>query len=188
MSVVDIPAVLDIEFSPGSWTSMVQTSGAAAYVDNLSGILFTRGVSLGIYFQQKLSVGFFGGEGFIMQKLEGDGLAFVHAAGSPDATRSHFDAQDFMESGTPGRKSTTDGWMNRLTGLLPGPGSPTRALSVGPVMPRILAGTAPASLALPTGAATGQAVAPAPAALGARARLGQLIFTDPDLSEPRGTA
>ena len=41
-----------------------------------------RGVSLGIYFQQKLSVGFFGGEGFIMQRLEGDGMAFVHAGGT----------------------------------------------------------------------------------------------------------
>jgi uncharacterized protein (TIGR00266 family) len=41
-----------------------------------------RGVALGIYFQQKLSVGFFGGEGFIMQKLEGTGLAFVHAGGT----------------------------------------------------------------------------------------------------------
>jgi uncharacterized protein (TIGR00266 family) len=41
-----------------------------------------RGVTLGIHFQQKLSVGFFGGEGFIMQKLEGDGLAFVHAGGT----------------------------------------------------------------------------------------------------------
>ena len=41
-----------------------------------------RGVSLGIHFQQRLSVGFFGGEGFIMQKLEGDGLAFVHAGGT----------------------------------------------------------------------------------------------------------
>ena len=41
-----------------------------------------RGVSLGIFFQQKLSVGFFGGEGFIMQKLEGNGLAFVHAGGT----------------------------------------------------------------------------------------------------------
>ena len=41
-----------------------------------------RGVSLGIHFQQKLSVGFFGGEGFIMQKLSGDGLAFVHAGGT----------------------------------------------------------------------------------------------------------
>ncbi len=71
-------------------------------------------------------------------------MAFVHSAGSPDTTRSHFDAQDYMESATPGIKSTSDGWMNRLTGLLPGPGSPTRALSVGPVMPRILAGAAPA--------------------------------------------
>ena len=41
-----------------------------------------RGVSLGIYFQQKMSVGFFGGEGFIMQKLEGNGLAFIHAGGT----------------------------------------------------------------------------------------------------------
>ena len=41
-----------------------------------------KGVSLGIYLQQKMSVGFFGGEGFIMQKLEGDGLAFVHAGGT----------------------------------------------------------------------------------------------------------
>jgi uncharacterized protein (TIGR00266 family) len=41
-----------------------------------------RGVSLGIWFQQRLSVGFFGGEGFIMQRLDGDGLAFVHAGGT----------------------------------------------------------------------------------------------------------
>ena len=41
-----------------------------------------RGVSLGIHFQQKMSVGFFGGEGFIMQKLEGTGMAFVHAGGT----------------------------------------------------------------------------------------------------------
>ena len=40
-------------------------------------------------------------------------LAIVHAAGSPDTTRSHFDAQDYMESGTPGVKSTQDGWLNR---------------------------------------------------------------------------
>src|SRR5579863_8222500 len=39
-------------------------------------------------------------------------LAIVHAAGSPDTTRSHFDAQDYMESGTPGVKSTADGWLN----------------------------------------------------------------------------
>ncbi len=40
-------------------------------------------------------------------------LAIVHAAGSPDTTRSHFDAQDFMETGTPGVKVTEDGWLNR---------------------------------------------------------------------------
>ena len=40
-------------------------------------------------------------------------LAIVHAAGSPDTTRSHFDAQDYMESGTPGMKATDDGWLNR---------------------------------------------------------------------------
>ncbi len=40
-------------------------------------------------------------------------LGFIHAAGSPDNTRSHFDAQDYMEIGTPGIKSTADGWLNR---------------------------------------------------------------------------
>lgn len=79
-------------------------------------------------------------------------LAFIHGCGSPDPTRSHFDAQDFMESGTPGVKSTQDGWMNRLLAQLPGPASPTRALSIGPVMPRILSGSA-ASTTLAAGAA-----------------------------------
>jgi len=46
-------------------------------------------------------------------------LAIVHAAGSPDPNRSHFDAQDFMESGTPGIKSTDDGWLNRALRYLP---------------------------------------------------------------------
>jgi len=72
-------------------------------------------------------------------------LGFVHASGSPDATRSHFDAQDYMESGTPGRKSTPDGWMNRLLAGLPGPSAPTRAVSMGATPARIFAG--PASVA-----------------------------------------
>jgi uncharacterized protein (DUF1501 family) len=66
-------------------------------------------------------------------------LAFVHAAGSPDVTRSHFDAQDFMESGTPGVKSTPDGWMNRLLSNL-GEHNPVQAINVGATMPRILSG------------------------------------------------
>ncbi len=72
-------------------------------------------------------------------------LAFVHASGSPDTTRSHFDAQDYLESATPGRKSTQDGWMNRLLAGLPGQTTPTRAISIGPVMPRILTGVVPAT-------------------------------------------
>jgi uncharacterized protein (DUF1501 family) len=80
-------------------------------------------------------------------------LAFVHASGSPDPTRSHFDAQDYMESGTPGMKRTSDGWMNRLLGELPGKPSATRGLAVGPVLPRIYAGPIPvASMAEGQGA------------------------------------
>ena len=66
--------------------------------------------------------------------------AFVQAVGSPDATRSHFDAQDFMESGTPGVKITEDGFLSRaLASRKP---SPLRAVALGQTMPRILSGKA----------------------------------------------
>src|SRR5436305_9795484 len=71
-------------------------------------------------------------------------LAIVHAAGSPDPTRSHFDAQDYMESGTPGRKATHDGWMNRALPKFEGKPSPVRAVSLGPTLSRTLAGPNPA--------------------------------------------
>jgi uncharacterized protein (DUF1501 family) len=67
-------------------------------------------------------------------------LAIVHAAGSPDPTRSHFDAQDYMESGTPGLKATTDGWLNRALPAESGKISPVRAVSLGPALPRSLRG------------------------------------------------
>jgi uncharacterized protein (DUF1501 family) len=67
-------------------------------------------------------------------------LAFVHSCGSPDPTRSHFDAQAYLENGTPGIKTTADGWMNRTLAALPGPIAPTAAISLGPVLPRILSG------------------------------------------------
>jgi len=76
-------------------------------------------------------------------------LAVVHAAGSPDSTRSHFDAQDFMESGTPGLKSTADGWLNRYLQSAPmEKPSAFRGVSLTSQLPRILQGTAPA-LAVP---------------------------------------
>jgi len=71
-------------------------------------------------------------------------LAIVHAAGSPNSTRSHFDAQDFMESGTPGVKATEDGWLNRSLHSLPQADCPFRAVSIGPALPRILFGPEPA--------------------------------------------
>jgi uncharacterized protein (DUF1501 family) len=72
-------------------------------------------------------------------------LAIVHACGSPDATRSHFDAQDYMESATPGVKSTGDGWLNRYLQARHAPQeSPFRAVALTPQLPRTLQGTAPA--------------------------------------------
>lgn len=73
-------------------------------------------------------------------------LAIVHAAGSPDTTRSHFDAQDYMESGTPGVKSTEDGWLNRALRVdkHSDPDSPFRAIALGSRLPRALSGSSPA--------------------------------------------
>jgi uncharacterized protein (DUF1501 family) len=73
-------------------------------------------------------------------------LAIVHAAGSPDTTRSHFDAQDYMESGTPGVKITTDGWLNRALQAEAVKGGPSafRAVALGTQVPRTLQGSIPA--------------------------------------------
>lgn len=66
-------------------------------------------------------------------------LAIVEAAGSPDPSRSHFDAQDYMESGTPGLKATYDGWLNRAIPPEPTP-SPLRAVALSGDLPRTLRG------------------------------------------------
>jgi len=72
-------------------------------------------------------------------------LAIVHAVGSPSTTRSHFDAQDYMESGTPGNKGIADGWMNRyLQTAGDRRATPFRAVAFSSNMPRTLMGTAPA--------------------------------------------
>jgi uncharacterized protein (DUF1501 family) len=72
-------------------------------------------------------------------------LAIIHASGSPDNTRSHFDAQDYMESATPGVKSTRDGWLNRyLQNKHDKAQTSFRAVSMTRTMPRVLQGSAPA--------------------------------------------
>jgi uncharacterized protein (DUF1501 family) len=78
-------------------------------------------------------------------------LVPIHAVGSPSATRSHFDAQDYMETGTPDRKGTTDGWLNRYLAVqgtcescAPGAATPPfRAVAMTAQTPRILGGGAP---------------------------------------------
>jgi len=86
-----------------------------------------------------------------LKPLWDDGiLAPVHAVGSPSNTRSHFDAQDYMESGTPDNKGTRSGWLNRYLAVkgtcdechLPGNGA-FRAVAMTPQTPRILEGTSP---------------------------------------------
>jgi uncharacterized protein (DUF1501 family) len=75
-------------------------------------------------------------------------LAIVHAAGSPSMNRSHFDAQDFMESGTPDVTSTRDGWLNRALQAQDAccrkHHTAFRALALGPEVPLTLAGSIPA--------------------------------------------
>src|SRR5438046_8094967 len=72
-------------------------------------------------------------------------LAVVHACGSPDSTRSHFDAQDYMETATPGVKSTSDGWLNRYLQIRRlEAATPFRAVSLTQQLPRTLQGLAPA--------------------------------------------
>lgn len=82
----------------------------------------------------------------LMPYWQNKSLAFVHSSGSPNPSRSHFDAQDNMESGAPGLRSVSTGWLNRLVSELPAKaGSSLHAISIGPVLPRIMSG--PASIA-----------------------------------------
>jgi uncharacterized protein (DUF1501 family) len=78
----------------------------------------------------------------LMPLWSGGSLAIVHACGSPDRTRSHFDAQDYMETATPGIKSTRDGWLNRCL-QASGPAEPLRGVALARQMPRSLQGRAP---------------------------------------------
>ena len=71
-------------------------------------------------------------------------LAIVHGIGSPNTTRSHFDAQDYMESGTPDRKGTDTGWLNRVAAQVREGATPFQAVAMTPALPRSLYGNAPA--------------------------------------------
>lgn len=148
---------------------MAETTAAAANNKKLV-VLFQRGAADGLnivvpyreqnYYAMRPSIaikqnevldldGFFGLHPAMasMKPLYDQGhLAIVHAAGSPDMTRSHFDAQDYMESGTPGVKATQDGWLNRALQAegFAGRASAFRAVALGAQVPRTLQGKVPA--------------------------------------------
>ena len=128
--------------------SLVVPHGDGAYYANRSTIALARpGDADGVLPLDAL-FGLHPAASALLPWWEAKQLAFVHASGSADPSRSHFDAQDSMETGTPGRKDTRDGWMNRLASVL-GPASPSAearrmlAVGLGPTLPRILQGEAP---------------------------------------------
>lgn len=124
--------------------SMVVPHGEAAYYADRPGIAIPREAVLDLD-------GHFGlhpALAALKPLWDAKALAAVQAVGSPDTTRSHFDAQDYMESGTPGVKTTPDGWLNRLAAHdRDHAATPFRAVAFGPLLPRALAGSAP-SLAI----------------------------------------
>ena len=80
----------------------------------------------------------------LYQLYQEGNMAIVHASGSPHETRSHFEAQDYMESAAPGAKLVNDGWLNRYIANNPDPAASTfRGVALGPVLPRTLDGPAP---------------------------------------------
>jgi len=93
----------------------------------------------------------------LLPQWQNHSMAFVQASGSPDPNRSHFEAQAYMETGTPGDNAIGSGWMNRLVGALPGAHAPTEALSLGNALPLILTGAHPVSN-LPLGRNAGYAM------------------------------
>src|ERR1700760_4147634 len=146
---------------------MAQSTAASASRKKLV-VIFQRGAADGLniviphaepsYFQMRPTIaipqqqildldGFFGLHPAMVSLKplwEAKHLAIVHAAGSPDMTRSHFDAQDYMESGTPGIKATEDGWLNRALQAEDErrreAETPFRAVALTEQMPRTLEG------------------------------------------------
>lgn len=133
--------------------SVVVPCGDAQYYDQRPTIAIARGAGAAAAINLDGHFGLNPNLRALLPYWQDGTLAFVHASGSPDPTRSHFDAQFYMESGTPGVRATGDGWMNRVLAAMPGRHGATAALSMGPLVPRILTGRAPvANLPLGRGA------------------------------------
>lgn len=126
--------------------NMVVPYGEGAYFDSRPAIAIPKPESGNAETALNLD-GFFGfhpGMSSLKPLWDSKRLAVIHAAGSPDNTRSHFDAQDYMESATPGRKGTADGWLNRYLQSKADPEQRIfRAVSMTQNLPRAMQGKAP---------------------------------------------
>jgi uncharacterized protein (DUF1501 family) len=161
-------AMLSLGFAPGF---LARTAAAATSRRRLLIAIFQRGAMDGLnmvvpygeseYYKLRPSIaiprpggtgsavdldGFFGlhpSMSSLKPLWDNHSLAIVHACGSPDVTRSHFDAQDYMETATPGVKSTKDGWLNRYLQVSDADRNPLRGVAVARQMPTSLRGRAP---------------------------------------------
>jgi uncharacterized protein (DUF1501 family) len=126
--------------------NMVVPFGERAYYANRPSIAIPRAGAEGGAIDLDGFFGFHPRMAGLAPYFKDGSLAVVHATGSHDDTRSHFDAQDYMESGTPGLKSTRDGWMNRYLHAKDHAerSTPFRAVALTQALPRTLQGTAPA--------------------------------------------
>jgi uncharacterized protein (DUF1501 family) len=122
---------------------MAVTPFTDPYLKEARPSLFMNADSKGNLFDLDGTFGLHPGFQSFQQLFKDKQLAIVHGMGSPNTTRSHFDAQDYMESGTPFTKSTSSGWLNRAAGLLGHDGSPFRAVSLTSSLPRSFYGDVP---------------------------------------------
>lgn len=106
-------------------------------------------------------------------------LAFIHASGSPAETRSHFEAQDILETALLNSAQARQGWLNGLAQVLPDNHAPTRAISAGNVLPKIFQGPATVST-LPTNLRPSKVQTPENAAL--EHKFEQLYAPHPELA------
>jgi uncharacterized protein (DUF1501 family) len=181
------PARLVVVFLRGAMDglSLVAPYGDSAYYHERSSIAIARpGEADGLLPLTSL-FGLHPGAAPLLPFWDRKQLAFIHASGSPDPTRSHFDAQDYMESATPGRKATPDGWLNRLAGVLAGASTAPaaqrlQALNLGPTMPRIFSGSAAVASLASGNAATARTGLDRPELAAA---FGQLYAGDDRLSQ-----
>jgi uncharacterized protein (DUF1501 family) len=126
--------------------SLVVPYNERAYYTERSSIAIARpGAGVGAALDLDGQFGLHPRLGALLPAYQARELCFVHAVGLPRATRSHFDAQDDMESGQPGQSNAADGWLSRLLSLRDSP-SLERSIALGPRLPRALSGAAPSLL------------------------------------------